>query len=241
MPEMNSTKAKLLLSFATVNMALVIVVSSVWLSKPASPPLIQGVLLPEARPLDNFSLLDHSNQAFTNRDLLGRWHLVSYGFTTCPDVCPTTLVTLAQLANRLEAENREPINVLFYTVDHRRDTAAQIAAYLPFFHQQFLGLTHLDDSSNPHLPFEQSLGIQARLTPTDFNSTDSNDYQVSHGVTLFLINPMGELQAIFKPGADLNGSQVFDPQQLYKDYRQVRDYVGQPQLVALSPAMGSAP
>jgi protein SCO1 len=238
---MESAKAKLLLSFATVNLALVIVVVSMWLSKPAAPPLIQGVLLPEARELEKFALLDHRNQAFTNRNLLGRWHLVSYGFTTCPDICPTTLVTLAELADKLEAQGREPLNVLFYTVDHRRDTAEQIASYLPFFHRQFLGLTHVDDSSNPHLPFEQGLGIHAQLTPVSFTEADANDYQVSHGVTLFLINPMGQLQAIFKPGEDPQGAQVFDPQQLYMDYLLVRDYVDQPQLASLSTAFGSAP
>ncbi|MEH6589834.1 MAG: SCO family protein [Halioglobus sp.] len=238
---MDSAKAKLLLSFATVNLALVIVVGSVWLNKPAAPPLIQGVLLPEARELDTFALVDHRNQTFSNRNLLGRWHLVSYGFTTCPDVCPTTLVTLAALADKIEAENREPLNVLFYTVDHRRDTAEQIASYLPFFHREFLGLTHVDDSNNPHLPFEQGLGIHARLTPSPGITTDANDYQVSHGVTLLLINPMGQLQAVFKPGEDEQGNQVFDPQQLYTDYLLVRDYVNQPQIAALSTAFSSAP
>ena len=135
---------------------------TVILNRPDSPPLIQGVLLPEGRELQPFSLLDHHNEAFTNEDLKGRWHLVSYGFTTCPDICPTTLSQLAGVAAQLEQHGGADLRFLFYTVDHRRDTVSQMATYMPFFHPDFVGLTHLDDSNNPHLPFEQEPGIVAQ-------------------------------------------------------------------------------
>jgi len=226
---MSSPRARLFLGLAVSNLALIIIATAVWLNKPNTPPQIQGVLLPEGRQLQHFSLLDHHNQNFTNRELLGKWHLVSYGFTTCPDVCPTTLSTLAVLSDRLATDAEDIPTVLFYTVDHRRDTVSQMASYVPFFDEQFIGLTHLDDAENPHLPFEDSLGIFAMLTPADEvkEGEFTDEYQVSHGVTLFLINPAGQLQAIFEPGEDMHGIKVFDAEQIQRDYLAVRDYLAQ--------------
>jgi len=93
-----SPRARMIAGFVTANLIIVVVAVVAWQLRPPAPPLIQGVLLPEARPLEEFELLDHQGQAFTNADLRGRWHLVSYGFTTCPDVCPTTLSQLAAMA-----------------------------------------------------------------------------------------------------------------------------------------------
>ena len=210
------------------NMAIAAVAAVVILNRPTSPPLIQGVLLPEGRELQPFSLLDHHNQVFNNDSLKGRWHLVSYGFTTCPDICPTTLSQLAIVASRLEQQGGADLRILFYTVDHRRDTISQMASYIPFFHPDFVGLTHLDDSNNPHLPFEQSLGVYAQMVPiiTADDEAGANDYQVNHGVTLFLLNPQGELQAIFKPEETLPGAHTFDPDKVLGDYLAIRHYLG---------------
>ena len=210
------------------NMAIAAVAAVVMLNRPASPPLIQGVLLPESRELQPFSLLDHHNQVFNNDSLKGRWHLVSYGFTTCPDICPTTLSQLAIVASRLEEQGDADLRILFYTVDHRRDTISQMASYIPFFHPDFVGLTHLDDSNNPHLPFEQGLGVYAQLVPnmTPDKEAGANDYQVNHGVTLFLLNPEGELQAIFEPEETLPGAHTFNPDKVLGDYLAIRHYLG---------------
>lgn len=198
------------------------------MNRPAEPPQIQGVLLPDARELQAFSLFDHNNGTFSNENLLGRWHLVSYGFTTCPDICPTTLSQLAVVTKELEELGKNDLSVLFYSVDHRRDTIAQLASYVPFFDPSFLGLTHKDDANNPHLPFEKSLGIIAQLMPNTGpdSSGSANDYSVSHGVTLFLLNPQGQLQAIFEPENRLPGEHTFDPQIILRDYLAIRDYLG---------------
>jgi protein SCO1/2 len=223
-----SARTRMLLGFLLANMAIVAVAAVVIVTRPASPPLIQGVLLPEGRQLLPFSLLDHHNQVFDNNSLKGRWHLVSYGFTTCPDICPTTLSQLAIIASQLEQQGTADLRILFYTVDHRRDTVSQLASYIPFFHADFVGLTHLDDSNNPHLPFEQSLGVYAQLVPimTPDGESVLNDYQVNHGVTLFLLNPDGELQAIFEPEKTLPGAHTFDPEKVLGDYLAIRHYLG---------------
>ena len=222
-----SGRARILAGFLLVNAAIAVVAIAVFLNRPDSPPLIQGVLLPEAREIQRFSLLDHHNETFTNADLQGGWQLLSYGYTTCPDICPTTLSQLATVATQLQRQGRGDLRILFYTVDHRRDTVSQLAAYVPFFHSDFVGLTHLDDPDNPHLPFEQSLGIAAQLVPNTEATAESgaNDYQVYHGVALFLINPEGRLQAIFKPGQGATGAQSFDPDKILGDYLAIRRYL----------------
>ena len=234
---MSTTRIKLALSFIVANLLLAAIAWGVWFNKPNAPPQIQGVLLSQAKDLAEFSLLDHNNQQFGNRDLLGQWHLVTYGFTHCPDVCPTTLSILAAVTDQLVIEGREPLKVLFYTVDHRRDTTVQLASYLPFFGAGFLGLTHIDNANNSHLPFEQGLGIFAKLTSAGETADGqyTSAYEVSHGVTLFLLNPQGQLQAIFEPGEDQYGSKVFDSQTISSDYLKIRRYLDHPTLADISP------
>jgi protein SCO1/2 len=223
-----SSRQRMLAGFIVANAAIALVVAIVLFNRPATAPAIQGVLLPHARALPDFELLDHHNRVFTKADLQGRWHLVSYGFTTCPDICPTTLSQLAAVRKELKAKGHADLHVLFYTVDHRRDTVAQMASYVPFFDPEFIGLTHLDDADNPHLPFEQGLGIVAQLLPATGPGVDpaSNEYQVVHGVKLFLVNPQGELQAIFEPDEDRSGIHSFTPETIERDYLAIRQYLG---------------
>ena len=223
-----SPRTRLVVGFLLANIALVSVAAFILLNRPASAPQIQGVLLPEPRELPEFRLLNHHNEAFTNKDLKGRWHLLSYGFTTCPDICPTTLNQLTDVTRQLKEQGQTDLRVLFYSVDHRRDTVSQMATYMPFFDLGFVGLTHLDDSENPHLPFEQGLGIVAQLVPITGPDVDpaDNEYQVNHGVTLFLINPEGELQAIFKPDSGPFDTHTFKPETVLRDYLAIRNYLG---------------
>lgn len=218
----------MLLGFALANVALLMAASIIVSQRPSPPPQIQGVLLPEGRALASFTVLDHDNQAFSNEDLLGRWHLVSYGFTTCPDICPTTLVQIDKVIEKLGRDRANDLRVLFYSIDHRRDTVSQMAGYVPYFNPAFIGLTHKDDPENPHLPFEQSLGMMSQLSPIldESGVPDPVNYSVSHGVTLFLLNPEGKLQAIFEPDEPAPGVHHFDPDKLFSDYLAVRDYLG---------------
>ena len=218
----------MLAGFTLANLAILLTAFLLYDNRASTPPLIQGVLLPEARDIAQFRLIDHHNRPFTNANLLGRWHIVSYGFTTCPDICPTTLSRLANVSRELGEQGHTDLGVLFYTVDHRRDTVAQMASYVPYFNPDYIGLTHLDDAANPHLPFEKSLGIVSQLIPNleEGAEPNPNDYQVSHGVTLFLINPEGKLQAIFEPGESSPKVPDFEPEQVLSDYLAIRDYLG---------------
>ena len=219
---------KMLTGFLIANVVLAVVITVIFLNRPNTPPQIQGVLLPQARQLPEFQLLDHNNQDVSQESLKGQWHLISYGFTTCPDICPTTLSQLAIVNQHLKGLGHTDLRVLFYTVDHRRDTVMQMASYVPFFDADFVGLTHIDNSDNLHLPFEQGLGIVAQLVPSTGTDVDpaANEYQVNHGVTLFLINPRGQLQAIFRPEINRSGDHTFSPDTVIRDYLAIRNYLG---------------
>ena len=219
---------KMLTGFLIANAVIAVVITIILLNKPNTPPQIQGVLLPQARQLPEFQLLDHNNQDVSQESLKGQWHLISYGFTTCPDICPTTLSQLAIVNQHLKGLGHTDLRVLFYTVDHRRDTVMQMASYVPFFDADFVGLTHIDNSDNLHLPFEQGLGIVAQLVPSTGTDVDpaANEYQVNHGVTLFLINPRGQLQAIFRPEINRSGDHTFSPDTVIRDYLAIRNYLG---------------
>lgn len=186
----------------------------------APPPALQGAYLQPARKLDNFRLIDHHEQAFTRERLEGQWHLVSYGYTNCPDICPMTLARLAGLVQRLEREQVYPdLQVLFYSVDGERDTPEVLAQYTPHFNEDFIGLTRPESGGRGHRAFEQSLGILADV--------QSGGDWVNHGVMLMLLNPEAQLQAIFKPERNEHGLHHFSEEQLFRDYRAVREYYAQ--------------
>ena len=220
-----SPRTRMLAGFLLANLAIVTVAAVVVLNREPTPPQIQGVVLPQARPLPEFQLVDHNNRLFSNSDLKGRWHLVSYGFTTCPDICPTTLTQLAAATRKLKAQGHSELQVLFYTVDPARDTVTQLSTYVPYFDPGFIGLTR-NDGDDQYLPFEQGLGIVAQLLPLEGPGINPEDgeYQVVHGVKLFLINPEGELQAILNPDTGFSGTHTFNPDTIARDYLAVRSY-----------------
>jgi protein SCO1/2 len=189
-----------------------------------SPPKINGVVIPQAQSLKNFSLVSHQNTMYNNQSLLGNWHILSYGYTDCPDICPTTLALLAQVEKKVIAsEEYTDLDILFYTIDPQRDTVQKLAQYIPFFSSRFIGLTP-SLQSNSYIDFEQSLGIQGVLTPLPAGNTNFKGYSVSHGVMLYVLNAEGKLQAILKPDVNKQGIHSFDSEKIYQDYRALRHY-----------------
>lgn len=219
-------RQRMLLGFVLANSAIAAVAALLFLTRPTPPPQIQGVLLPQARALAPFELTDHRGKTFSNRNLQGHWHIVSYGFTTCPDVCPATLAELASFRSHLTPELRSDLKILFYSVDHQRDTPRQLASYVSFFDPDFTGLTATQGEQAGAAAFAGSLGIMSVLTPAEGTTLDEGDYQVAHGVTLLLLNPDGELQAVLEPGlVDAQGFPGFDIATLLRDYARIRAHL----------------
>jgi protein SCO1/2 len=102
---------------------------------PASAPSVGRALVGGA-----FSLTDQTGKRVTDKDFRGRYTLVFFGFTNCPDVCPSALQVMAAALDKLGPEGQK-ITPLFITVDPERDTPAQLAGYLKSFHPRLVGLT----------------------------------------------------------------------------------------------------
>ncbi|HCS27132.1 MAG TPA: hypothetical protein DIW43_06745 [Spongiibacteraceae bacterium] len=218
-------RTRLLLAFLLANAVVLSVGALLLLNRPPSLPQIDGVFLPTARDIPPFEVLDQNGEKFINTDLKGKWHLVSYGFTSCPDICPTILSDLLVVADKLP--EGEPLRFVFYSIDHRRDTPLQLARYLDYFSPSFIGLTHRDGNGGAHKAFEDGLGMVSELVVDE--AGDANEYQVNHGVALFLLNPDAQLQAVFKPSESLVGKAGlqpdFNPETLVNDYLAIRRYV----------------
>ena len=160
-----------------------------WWPKPPVA-LASGTLLSPARALADFSLIDTAGRSFGSENLRGHWSLMFFGYTNCPDFCPTTLTTLAALNGRLRREHAEVPQVLFVSVDAKRDTPAQLDKYVPYFDPAFVGLTSQSQSTTEG--FARTLGVAVALQPPD---ADGN-YVVDHSAQVFVFDPAGKLAAV---------------------------------------------
>ncbi len=113
-----------------------------------------------------------------------------FGYTNCPDFCPTTLSTLAALQKQLRQEKGAVLpQVLFVSVDAKRDTPAQLAKYVPYFDPSFIGLTAADQPSIEEVA--RKLGVAVVITPSP-----DGGYSVDHSGALFVLDPEGRLAAL---------------------------------------------
>ncbi len=190
---------------------------------PGIPMLQQANLLQRPVPLADFELLDHQQQPFNNASLLGRWHLISYGYTYCPDICPLTLAKLSNMQLQLaELPEYAALQLVFYSVDPNRDKPDVLAQYVDFFAGDIVGVVANPQSPVRAVAFEQSLGLRAQI---DAAEAANDDYPVNHGVLLYLLNPQAELQAVFTPIRQYNKVPEFDAELLLQDYLSIRRYL----------------
>jgi protein SCO1/2 len=152
--------------------------------------LSTGTRLSPRRALPDFTLIDHHDRHFGLDQLRGHWTLMFFGYTNCPDFCPTTLTTLAALEKRLRAAKGTPLpQVVFMSVDAKRDTPAQLARYVPYFDSDFIGVTAADQPAIESVA--RQLGVGVIITPAPDGS-----YTVDHSGDIFVIDPNARLTAI---------------------------------------------
>jgi len=157
---------------------------------------INGLYLHDTpRNLGEFSMLDHRGNAFNAASLEGGWSLVFFGFTHCPDVCPTTMAFLNQFLQSLEGTEAEDTSVVMVSVDPARDTVSVLAEYVPYFNPDFTGVT--GEFLDVHR-FATALN-----TPFRKVAGQGENYQVDHSANVVLINPLGDYHGFFKAPLDL--------------------------------------
>jgi protein SCO1/2 len=163
------------------------------------------------RALPEFTLLDHNGDVFNKAALRGQWTLVFFGFTHCPDVCPTTMAELGRFVQLLDGlPEQADTRVVMVTVDPARDGVEQLSQYVPYFNPDFLGVT--GEFLDIHR-FATALNTPFRKVPGQ-----GEDYQVDHSANLVLINPRGDYHGFFKAPLDLGKLKV-----TYRSVRAVWD------------------
>ncbi|HEX9179662.1 MAG TPA: SCO family protein [Burkholderiales bacterium] len=146
----------------------------------------------------DFRLTDHNGKARTLADFRGKVVVVFFGYTHCPDVCPTTLAELAE-AMKMLGKDAERVQVLFVSVDPERDTAELLAKYVPSFNPSFLGLRgDPDATAKTAKDFKIMYQKQAGSTP--------ETYTVDHSAGSFVFDPQGRLRLYVSYG---KGAEVF--------------------------------
>jgi protein SCO1/2 len=153
-----------------------------------SVPLESGTWLPQPRTLPQFHLKDLSGADFGLERLRGHPTLLFFGFTNCPDVCPTTLATLAQVQRAPPLPGSQ---VLFITIDPERDSAASLQVYLGAFSNSFIGARGDAAALAPLLKSLGAIAVRENLP--------DGSYTMDHSATLYLLDTRGRLVAVFSP------------------------------------------
>jgi protein SCO1/2 len=135
-----------------------------------------------------FTLVDQNNHKVTEKSWPGKYLLVYFGFTHCPDMCPTGLSKIADIMKSLPKAQADKIQPLFITVDPARDKAKDLKTYIAAFHSNIIGLTGSDKQIEQ---VEKLYRVYAE------KQGDGPDYMVNHSGFMYLMDPSGENIAIF--------------------------------------------
>lgn len=148
-------------------------------------------LFDNPRSFKDFNLLDHQGKAFTTNKLLGKWSLIFFGFTYCPDVCPTTLALLNQFyKHQQNGDYADLLQVILVSVDPGRDTPEKLNEYVGFFNKDFIGVT--GEFLDLHR-FATQLNVPFSKVPGG-----GENYTVEHGGNIAIINPEGHYVGFFR-------------------------------------------
>jgi len=135
-----------------------------------------------------FTLVDGAGHSVTDRDYRGKWRLMYFGYTHCPDACPTTLSDIGAALDKLPAAARQKLVVLFVTVDPARDTPQVIGAYARAFGPEFVGLTA---SQAAITAVEQSFRVYAAR-----HELKGGDYAMDHSSIIYVMDPDGHFVTV---------------------------------------------
>jgi protein SCO1/2 len=189
-----------LLVFGALAVALgVIAALALGLGRSGDPPSIAGFVYPEPKAISPFNLSTQDGKPFDLESLRGKWSFVYFGYTYCPDVCPTTLAELARARKLLEQAGADAgTQYVFVSIDPQRDTPQRLAQYVAFFDPTFLGATGSDEALSG---LTRQIGI-AYAFP---EGKKGDRYAVDHSSIVALFDPDARLHAVFTPPQEAQG------------------------------------
>jgi protein SCO1/2 len=156
------------------------------------------ILLPKSRTLPDLNMTDQDGAPVAVDELKGQWTLLFFGYTFCPDICPTTLAQIRQVRSELSAQDAGRLRVVLVSVDPNRDTPQRLKEYLGFFDKQYVGLTA------PVADIQKlANAVSVPFIPAD---TSKPNYTVDHSGNLALLGPDGTQRGFIR--APLNGPKL---------------------------------
>ena len=162
--------------------------------RPGHIPSHQPVYSGDADIRSEFTLISHDGQTVTQDDYKGRWQLVFFGFTHCPDICPTTLAYMGSVLDQLGSDASQ-VAPLFVTVDPERDTPEVLKDYVANFHPRLIGLTgstaQVAAAADAFKVYHEKLSDEAA----------SEGYVMAHAGHIYLMAPDGRFEAVFLESA----------------------------------------
>ncbi|MDM7862047.1 SCO family protein [Alteromonas sp. ASW11-36] len=167
-------------------------------------------LFPQPRALTDFALIDHNNQPVDKSVFTGKWSLLFVGYTYCPDVCPTTMAAINSAYKDLVSATPAEPQVVFLSVDPKRDTIERLNEYMNFFNPAFIGMT---GEHKELFPLVRSMGMMYAMT----ESTDTPDYLIDHSASIVVINPQAQVVGRFKPQHTPGQLAISDTDQIIAD------------------------
>jgi protein SCO1/2 len=139
-----------------------------------------------------FHLVDQNGKPFTEANLKGKWHLVFFGYTHCPDTCPTTLNELSLAMDKI-GKKRDEVDVVFVTVDPERDTPEVLKSYVQSFDAPIVALTGTPD--------EVAQAAKAYRVFYAKHTRADGGYDMDHSAVIYIMDPQGRFTATLTPDA----------------------------------------
>ncbi|MCF6264011.1 MAG: SCO family protein [Xanthomonadales bacterium] len=195
--------------FVLLLVAIIAAGTGMWFGQPSNPAISGGsdksmakytsiTQYPKPKVIADFLLSDSDGKEFGLDNLRGRWSLLFFGFTHCPDICPTTLSTMASVYRKLEKQlpaEKLPA-IIFVSIDPERDHLELIGSYVEFFAPEFTAVT----GEHPQLTaLTRQLGL---LYTIEEHAPGVSDYIVDHSSGIILMNPDAELVGLLRTPHD---------------------------------------
>ncbi len=171
-------------------------------------------VFPEAVAIGNFELNHYAQGRYGFDSTKGKWSLLFFGYTRCPDVCPTELFMMAEMMRQIDKNPSlvaQPPQVVFVSLDPQQDKPKSLQQYTGFYHPSFIGVTgkqseidQLTKSMGVYYERVYHLNGKALIIDPQDSIPEGleNSYLINHSASIFLINPDGKMHAVFTPPHD---------------------------------------
>lgn len=178
-------------------------------SSPEKYHNIEGLFWPNPKQIMDFNTLDHNNQEFGLAQMNGKWSLIFFGYTHCPDICPITMSVMDDVYKKMSIQ-ADDVQVIFVSVDPERDSIEKLAQYVSYFNKDFIGLGGATEMVNS---LTKQIGVAYYVN----NEQQAEGYLVDHTASIFLFDP--EARMVGKLSAPHDSSNVI------KKFTQIKNFI----------------